>query len=306
MSSPLPPAQARPIHEVFLPLARQVAKAHQGRVGRMQDVHDNEPFRVTETANKDGTTTLLYGRTRVHDGAVEFRNIASAGIEGTKLSDETVTKADTLGSNEEDVYNAVADTDVDFHDLFSETDTEEDSSTEGTSLKVTAEGEGGVEGFGSFKSSVEAEAHAEFTQSESKASTHESGGENDTVIPKGVRVKIIETRARADGSAEATTTGHFSFAIGVGHHSGGHFVSYHRGTGHAFYTSWGQYVDVLTREAPDNWPMVWSFKRRALRGSALAAAIKAINGTLRYRLAFTGRIKRSFQVLRQQPDGSYA
>ena len=29
--------ESRPIHEVFLPLARQVAKAMQGRVGRMQD-----------------------------------------------------------------------------------------------------------------------------------------------------------------------------------------------------------------------------------------------------------------------------
>ena len=298
--------QARPIHEVFLPLAHQVAKAHQGRVGRMQDIHDNEHYVVTETANKDGTTTLLYGRSRVHDGAVEFRNIASAGIGGTRLGDETITHSDVLGSNEEDVYNAVADTDVDFHDLFAETDTEEDSSTEGTSLKVTAEGEGGVEGFGSFKSSVEAEAHAEFTQSQSKSSTHETGGDNETVIPMGDRVKIIETRARADGSAEATTTGRFSFAIGVGHHSGGHFVSYRHRTGHAWYTSWGQYVDVVSRKAPDNWPMVASFKRHPLRAAALKAATKVLDGTLRYRLEFTGRIKRGYQVLKQQPDGSYA
>ena len=227
--------ESRPIHEVFLPLARQVAKAMEGRVGRMQDVHDNEPFTVAEKSNDDGTTTLLYSRTRVHDGAVEFKNIASAGIGDTIIGDETINHSDTLGSNEEDVYNPVGDVEVDFADTFAETDSEEDSSSEGTSLKVSAEGEGGVEGFGSFKSSVEAEAHAEFTQSEGHETSRGSEGDNKTTIPKGVHAKIIETRSRADGVATATTTGKFSFAIGAGHHSGGKFVSYHHGVGHVYF-----------------------------------------------------------------------
>ena len=179
----------------------------QGRVGRMQDVHDNEPFTVAERSNDDGTTTLLYSRTRVHDGAIEFKNIASAGIGDTIIGDETINKSDTLGSNEEDVYNPVADTEVDFADTFEESDSKESGSSEGTSLKVSAEGEGGVEGFGSFKSSVEAEAHAEFTQSEGHETSRGSEGDNETTIPKGVHAKIIETRSRADGVATATTTG---------------------------------------------------------------------------------------------------
>ena len=297
--------ESRPIHEVFLPLARQVAKAMQGRVGRMQDVHDNEPFTVAERSNDDGTTTLLYSRTRVHDGAIEFKNIASAGIGDTIIGDETINHSDTLGSNEEDVYNPVGDVEVDFADTFEETDSEEDVSSEGTSLKVSAEGEGGVEGFGSFKSSVEAEAHAEFTQSEGHETSRGSEGDNSTTIPKGVHAKIIETRSRADGVATATTTGKFSFVIGAGHHSGGKFVSYHHGVGHAFFKSWTQYVDVLKRDAPNNWPLANEFIRHPMDPKAIEKATKVLDGSLRYQLAFTGRVKRDYQVLVQQPDGTW-
>ena len=297
--------EARPIHEVFLPLARQVAKAMQGRVGRMQDVHDNEPFTVSEKSNDDGTTTLLYSRTHVHDGAVEFKNIASAGIGDTTIGDETITHSDTLGSNEEDVYSAVSDVEVDFADTFQESDSEADTSSEGTSLKVSAEGEGGVEGFGSFKSSVEAEAHAEFTQSEGHETSRGSEGDNETTIPKGVHAKIIETRSRADGVATATTTGKFSFVIGAGHHSGGHFVSYHHGVGHVYFKSWTQYVDVIKLEAPNNWPLANAFIEHPMAPKDREKATKVLDGRLRYTLAFTGRVKRDYQVLTLQPDGTY-
>ena len=306
MTDPNGATEARPIHEVFEPLAHQVIAGLEGRVGRMQDVVRGEHLRVEEYPNPDGTVTLRFFRIHVHDGCVEFRNIASSGIGGTSISDETVTNSQQLGSNEEDVYNAVADTEVDYHDLFSETDSTEDTSSEGTSLKVTAEGEGGVEGFGSFKSSVEAEAHAEFTQSEGKETTRESGGESKTVIPAGIRAKIIEKRSRADGNATATTTGRFSFTIGCGHHSGGHWVSYRHGVGHVIFASWQQFVDVINLEAPDNWPLASSFKKHPLSQAARAAATKVLDGTLRYTLAFTGRVKRSYEVLKQNEDGSYS
>ena len=303
MTDPNGATEARPIHEVFLPMARQVGVAISDRgIWRMDDFRHDEELRVEEKSNSDGTTTLRYYRQRVHDGCIEFRNIASAGVDGLVIGDETITHSERLGSNEEDVYNSVSDTDVDFHDLFSETDSKEDSSTEGTSIKVTAEGEGGVEGFGSFKSSVEAEAHAEFSQSESKSSTHESGGDNESVIPKGVHARIVETRARSDGTAQATASGDFSFVIGAGKHSGGGFVGHHN----VHFRSWSQFVAVVKREAPDNWPMVKSFKAHPLTGRALAAATKVLDGTLRFTLAFTGRIKRSYQVLTLQPDGTYS
>ena len=117
------------------------------RVGRMQDVHDNEPFTVAERSNDDGTTTLLYSRTRVHDGAIEFKNIASAGIGDTIIGDETINHSDTLGSNEEDVYNPVGDVEVDFADTFEETDSEEDDIQRGDQPQGVGRGRGRSGGF---------------------------------------------------------------------------------------------------------------------------------------------------------------
>ena len=49
-------------------------------------------------------------------------------------------------------------------------------------------------------------------------------------------------------------------------------------------SSWTQYVDVLKRDAPNNWPLANDFIRHPMAQKAIENATKFLDGTLRYQL----------------------
>ena len=66
--------EARPIHEVFLPVAQGIAFLTRGRgIYRFETIKRNEPFKACcSYPQDDGTTRLVYQRTNEHDGDVEL------------------------------------------------------------------------------------------------------------------------------------------------------------------------------------------------------------------------------------------
>ena len=260
-------------------------------------------------SHDDGTNTLRYRRAKDGDALLELRNIAPNGVANTVFGEETLLKSELLGSNEEivDNRNGVADVDVDFRDLFSKSEGHEDTHEQsaGTSVSVTVTATQEIEGVASFEESVTAEAHAEISESETDTSetTKEDEGEEGTTVPgptfdengnitmPGKRVKIVETRHRADTTQEVTSTGLFNFGIAIGKHSGGKFVGHHNG----YWDSWQQFTDVVRGDAPDNWDKAQSFKLHHVRHADLSL-LDPLDTTVKYEIKFTGKVLRTYTV----------
>ena len=242
--------------------------------------------------SKGDGTELWY--TSPHDkyAHIVFSNIKAAGVSGIKYGTSTVTKEEQIGSNEQIVDNrdGVADVEVKFSDLFSETDSKEDSKSAGTSVSVTVESQQNIEGFASFDESVTAEAHAEMEESEGHSTTHEDTGEEGTTVPKGKRVRIVETRSKASGEIPVSARGDFTFSMTIGHH-GSH--GWHSGT--ARFDSWQQFCDVITRNAPDNYPLAKYFKDHPPYHADLWA-LNPLDSEVRYIIKFEGRVMRTYSV----------
>ena len=160
--------EARPIHEVFLPVAQGIAFLTRGRgIYRFQTIKRDEPFKAFSYPQDDGTTRLVYQRVNEHDGDVEL-HVAAGDTAHVTYGDEHILKSENLPSVSEvvDARNHDGDVEVDFRDLFGKSESSESEQGGGASVKVTLESEQDIEGFAKFKESVETEAHAEFSETE--------------------------------------------------------------------------------------------------------------------------------------------
>ena len=291
-----PSNNVKPLHEVFLGRARGVGHILRDRVWRMTAFSSKEDLEVELLQNPDGTSTLRYHRSSDGDGCIEFANIKPDGLAAVHFGEETTLKSEMVGSISEVIDNryGAADIAVKFHDLFRKTESQETDKKAGTSVKVSVKSTESIEGVASFEESVEAEAHAEIDESEGESTTNETEGEEGTTVPKGKRVRIVETREKADVSLDVTAHGKFSFLLTVGKHSGGKFVG-HQGRGFVSWDSWQDFVDVISGNSPDNWDLAESFKEKSAYRSDLWV-LKPLSANVRYVVKFEGRVSRSYTV----------
>lgn len=288
----------RPLFEVFEHRALGVGHMLRDRVWRMSGFAANEPLYVEVVPSDGETTTVRFRRRSDHRGCIEFSHITPNGLANVQYGEETISKSETLGevSEEVDNRNGVAEVEVSFRDLFSKTDSSESGQSAGGSVKVAVESTQSIEGIAEFKESIETEAHTEFSESQGSSTTSEIEGEEGTIVPVGKRVRITETRLRADGSTPITAIGQFNFALTVGKHSGGEFKSHgsnHRGLGR--WGSWQEFVDVVTRNAPDNASLSESFQGHPAYHADLWA-LDPMDAAMAYEIKFEGRVVRSYRV----------
>ena len=282
----------RPLHEVFLPKVQDIAHACAGRVWRCpSNFGPREPFYVDQLGDGDAPT-LRYHWVKDQHLCVAITNITPVGVGNMLFGEQRTLDSEQIGSTTEYVDNVdgVADIDVNFRDLFSETDSEESSKSAGGSVKVSTEA--GVEGGGaSFKVAVEAEAHTEIESSQGKDVTREDEGDEGTTVPVGTSIEIDETREKSDVEIPVTGEGQFNFGIDIGKHSGGKYVGHHNG-------HWGSkqnFYDVVRGDAPDNWSLARSFKSHPIKGSRLYV-LDPLDAAVAYTVKFEGRIVRKYKV----------
>ena len=221
-------SDVRPIHEVFLPVAQDIAFLTRGRgIYRFEHIKRNEPFKAFAYPQDDGTTRLVYQRVNEHDGDVELY-VAAGDTAHVTYGDEHILSSENLPSVSEvvDVRNHDADVEVNFRDLFGQSESDSNTDSGGASVKVSIESEQDIEGFAKFK---ESRSRLRPTQSSRETqgteSSQEQEGEEGTLVHAGKRARITETRMRADGEVEITADGHFVISkVSVGKHSGGKFV----------------------------------------------------------------------------------
>ena len=289
--------QVRPIHEVFLPVAQDVAFLCRGRgLYRIGHIKHREPFKAYAYPQDDGSTRLLYMRELEHDGAVEM-HVSAGDTANLCYGDEHIVRSENLPSVSEvvDARHHSEDVDVNFRDLFGKSESDSSTDSGGASVKVSIESEQDIEGFAKFKESVETEAHAEFSETEGSETSQEQEGEEGTVVDAGTRARIVETRQRSDGEVEITADGHFVVSrVSVGEHSGGKFVGGHNGHWHSL----EDLLDAVTGEAPSNVHLADSFRSRPIGGpgTEAVARLRDFHAPLRYKAKFEGRIVKSYTV----------
>ena len=282
----------KPVFEVFLPHAQGLAHLFRFVCPGMKGAKSGEPMTAMVNANED-SVDLWFTRNSDRDAHVVFQNVKSAGVADVDFANETISKKEEIGSNQQEVdnVNGVADVTVKLRDLFSEEDTKDTSKSAGTSVSIEVTASEGVEGIADFEEKVSAEAHAEIEESEGHSVTREEEGEEETTVPKGKRVMVTETRARASGSIPVSANGKFSFGpIIIGRHYGGHW---HTGT--ARFDSWQELKDVVLGQAPANAPFYRAFKQHPAYHADLWA-LEDIEAAVRYTVKFEGRIMRSYKV----------
>ena len=293
--------EVKPLHEVFMKRARGVAQACGNRVSRFPAIRPDEPVKVT--MNSAGNRLNFYF-TNHHDACVEFSEIKPDGLANVVFGDEHVLNSTQLGSISEEIdnRNGVGDVEVNFRDLFAEKETSESTHSEGGSVKTSIESEQSIEGVASFKESVEVEAHAEISESQGSETDKESEGSEGTTVPgpifdpdtgemkaPGKRVRITETRTRADVEVEVSAQGKFNHVTKIGLHSGGHFK-------HGHYAQWNTFQDfrdVVQGRAPSNWSLADSFRKTPLMDS-LKWVLDELSAAVRYKVKWEGRIVRTY------------
>ena len=288
----MPTDDVRPLQEVFMKRARGVAQACGERVSHIPAIRPHEPVTVNLYTDGDAST-LRFFFTDHHDACVELSEIRPDGLANVVFGDENVLNSEQLGSISEEVdnRNGVGDVEVNFRDLFAEKETSETDKSAGASVKTTIESEQSVAGVASFKESIEAEAHAEISESQGSETDRESEGSEGTTVPVGKRVRISETRTRADVEVEVTADGKFNHVTKVGHHSGGKFVHH----GYAQWDTFQDFRDVVEGRAPSNWSLADSFRKRPLLDS-LKWALDELNASVRYKVKWEGRVVRTYRV----------
>ena len=288
---------AEPVHEVCLPLAQDILFLVRGRgLYRVQSSRQRQALKAFAFPQDDGSTRLLYERMSEHDGAVEFF-VAPGDTAHVVYGDEHILESENLPSVSEvvDARGHDADVEVNFRDLFGQSESSESQQGGGASVKVSIESEQDIEGVAKFKESVETEAHAEFSETEGTETSQEQEGEEGTLVHAGKRARITETRQRADGEVEITAEGHFVVSkIAAGLHSGGKFVGGHNG----YWGSLTDLLDAVTGDAPSNVHLADSFRRRPIGkpGIEAVARLRNFSAPLRYKGKFEGRIIKSYTV----------
>ena len=305
--------QARPIHEVFRKKSLGVLHLLRNRgLWGITGINLDAPLRVELHSAGDDTVDLLFFVSKDH--GIKFGSVKGNGLANVQYGEETISAETDLGSVSDTVDNrtGLAEIEVDFRDLFSHTDSKETDKSAGGSVKVTLEAEQSIEGVASFKESLETEVHNEFSESIGSETTNEQEAEEATTVPEGKRVKITQTRKRADGNTEVTADGKFTYTIAVGKFDGTkrvkhksrheHFspdltIHHHiqPGTPSVEFVSEQQLRDVVTGHAPDNWPMAGSFRDRPAYQADLWA-LDPLDAAVRYAVGFEGRVVRSYRV----------
>ena len=293
-------AHNRPIHEVFLRRVHGIGHIVRGRVWRMDGFAANEKLRAELQTNDDGSITLIYTRESDAHSRMEIRNIQASGLSAIHFGEETLKNPETLGSNVEIVDNrkGVGDVPVSFRDLFSKSHGKEhtDEKSAGTSVSVEVTASQSIEGVAGFEEKVSAEAHAEISESdtETEETSQEFEGEEGTTVPVGKRVRITETRTRADVIQDVTARGDFNFGIRLGKFKHGGWQG-GRDRGWVDWDSWQQFCDVIRGDAPDNWSLARSFKEHSAYHADLWA-LDPLDSEVKYVVKFTGRVMRSYVV----------
>ena len=229
---------------------------------------------------------------------IEFGNVTAAGTANTRYGDETILKAEDLGAVSADYRNnGYKEVEISLRDLFAKTDSKESEKGGGTSTKLTLEAESGVEGFGSIKASLEQEISAHFSEREGSAITNELEGEQATIVPVGKAVHVIEIRKRADTELVAYSDALFSFSLKCGSHDPRPNHGWKKGgpPHKAAWSIWQDFVDVIKGEAPDNIDLATNFKRHPAHHYDLSV-LDPLNGEVRYKIRFEGKIIKSFDV----------
>ena len=293
---------AKPIHEVFLPLAQGLAHLTRFVCPGMEGSGSKEPF-IVRQLDESGNLTLEFER-KNHNGSghnpqigfVRFHNIIPSGVSDVVWGEETTLKSEFLGSVEESVDNrdGVSPVHVNYEDLFSKSQGHEKTTEKsaGGSISVSVESEQDIEGIASFKESITAEAHTEFSESEtsSEETGREEGGSEGEDVPTGDRILITQTRVRADTSQEVTAKGKFNFTIEFAEHRP-KWKPEHHWVG-VTYDSWQQFLDVINGDSPDNWPLADQFRQHPVQ-RADRWALRQLNTDVRYKVKFEGKIKRT-------------
>ena len=104
---------------------------------------------------------------------------------------------------------------------------------------------------------------------------------------------ISETRSRADTRQTVTAEGAFSFVLAVGQYT--HDVKRKHQWMWTVWESWQQFLDCVNGDAPDNYPMSDSFKRRPIE-HADRWGLRMLAVPLRYDVKFEGKVIRTFSV----------
>ena len=301
--------KATPIHEIFLHRARGVGHLLRNRpvFNGMTGFASNEALSVELIPGKGGNgPTIRYWRKHWNghnQGYIEFGNVNPMDPTHITFGPETVLRSEELPAVEEPIHNGGFTTvTVKFEDVFGKESASEKTkeASAGTSVKVSIESEQSVEGVAKFKESVEAEAHAEVSESstQAEASSQEIGGGEETEVPAGKSVIITASRKRVDTAQDVTAQGAFTHTVVAGqfsHHTKHpwHYVAW---------DSWEQFKDCVNGDAPDNWPLATVFKEHPVFHGDLWA-LKDINAPLRYRVKFEGKIIRTFDVRKAGPSG---
>ena len=305
--------QPTPVHKVFKPKAIGLLHLMRNRgIWGIAGVNLDHPLSVKQYADGDDAIDLLF--LLDDDHGIKFGGIKGDGLADVVYGAETISDQTDLGSVSEvtDNRNGVAEIEVDFRDLFAQSDSKETDQSSGGSVKLTLEAEQSIEGVASFKQSLETEVHTEFSESTGSETSKEQEGDEATTVPKGKRVKITQTRHRADGTTEVSAKGKFTYYIEVGKFDGNKRVkhkSHHEvfnpdltihhhiapGTPSVHFDSEQQLRDVVTGNAPDNWPFAGSFNARPAYHADLWA-LDPLDSHVRYSVKFEGRIIREFRV----------
>ena len=311
LSSPHRPGatmSARPIHEVFDKRARGIGHILQNRVPRFAGFKGEEKLVAREYPVGGGLMLIQFYRESDIGAVIEFGNVSPAGTGNTRYGPETILKAEDLGASSVTVDNRTGykEIEVNFRDLFAKTDSKEKTASGGTSSKLTIEAEESIAGFGSIKESLEEEVHAEFAETEGSETTNEREGEEATIVPVGKRVKITETRQRADTELEATSNANFTFNLHVGQHDHrwNHGWRGKHGRNHFEWNSWDDFVDVIKGDAPSNLDLAMSFARHPANHADFWV-LDGLDGDVKYKVRFEGKIIKDYSVHGVLNDGSF-
>ena len=291
--------QARPIHLVFAERAQRIGFVLKDRIPRFHGWSPkHEPCNIFVHEDSNGSQIQFQRRSDV-GCMIEFGSVNPAGTAGTRYGPETILKSEDIGSVSELIDNSTGlePIDVDFHDLFSKTDSKSTKQSQGESTKITISAEEGIEGLGSISESVEQEVHAEFEEESGSSTTNTREGDESTIVPAGKAERIFEDRRRADSELEVTSHAKFTFILRAGQHDHrwNHGWKGHRGHDHCQWDTWQDFKDVIRGEAPDNIDLAHEFRQHPAHHYDLDVLFP-LSGEVRYKVKFEGKIVKSYRV----------
>ena len=299
---------ARPIHEVYRQRAERVGVVLSSRIAHFRGFRPGEPLNAYVHDTDGGGKLVQFQRVSDLSCYIEFGNVFPGGIAEPVYGPETILKAEDLGAVSASYDNTTGfkPIDLSFRDLFAKTDTRETDASGGTSTKVTLEAEENIEGFASIKESIETEVHAEFAEREGSEVTNEREGEEATIVPVGKIAKVTLTRKRADTELEVTSDAQFTSNLTAGKHGHGWnhgWRGHRRHRDYQRWDSWSDFEDVIRGDSPNNIDLATSFQRHP-GPRYYQDVLDPLNGKVRYKVRFEGKIIRSYTVRGYNADGT--